>query len=232
VNPRLALDDIAYIVNHGEDIVLFADTSFAAVAPLVRDSVRTVVMLTAAAMPYVTLAPGMRLACYETLMAEADADCAWPEFDENTAAALCYTSGTTGRPKGVLYSHRSTVIHALGANQPDALGMRATDRVLLCTPMFHACGWSIPYLAPMVGAAQIYPGRHLDGASLHHLAEAERATFSRAVPTVWLGVLQHPRDTGGKLTTLRRCSAAARRCRRRYSRRMASTARKSCTPGA
>jgi acyl-CoA synthetase (AMP-forming)/AMP-acid ligase II len=209
VNPRLALDDIAYIVNHAEDVVLFADTGLAglvtALAPLVRDTVRTVVMMTdAAAMPEVTLAPGMNLGCYETLMAEADAADAWPEFDENTAAALCYTSGTTGRPKGVLYSHRSTVIHALGANQPDVFGMRATDRVLLCTPMFHACGWSIPYIAPMAGAAQIYPGRHLDGASLHHLAETERATFSMAVPTVWLGVLQHLRDTGGKLTTLRR----------------------------
>ncbi|HEY3846635.1 MAG TPA: long-chain-fatty-acid--CoA ligase [Acetobacteraceae bacterium] len=209
VNPRLALDDIAYIVNHAEDVALFSDSSFSglvtALAPLVRGSVRTVVVLTdAAAMPDVTLAPGMRLACYETLMAEADADYDWPEFDENTASALCYTSGTTGRPKGVLYSHRSTVIHALGANQPDVFGMRATDRVLLCTPMFHACGWSIPYIAPMVGAAQIYPGRHLDGASLHRLAETERATFSMAVPTVWLGVLQHLRDTGGKLTTLRR----------------------------
>jgi acyl-CoA synthetase (AMP-forming)/AMP-acid ligase II len=209
INPRLALDDIAYIVNHAEDVVLFADPGSAALvtalAPLVRDSVRTVVLLTdAAAMPDLDLAPGMRLACYETLMATADADDAWPEFDENTAAALCYTSGTTGRPKGVLYSHRSTVLHALGANQPDVFAIRATDRVLLCTPMFHACGWSIPYIAPMAGAAQIYPGRHLDGASLHHLAETERATFSMAVPTVWLGVLQHLRDTGGTLTTLRR----------------------------
>jgi 3-(methylthio)propionyl---CoA ligase len=209
VNPRLALDDIAYIVNHAQDVVLFADTSFAgvvsALAPLVRDSVRTVVMMTdPAEMPEVTTAPGMSLACYETLMAEADADYDWPEFDENTAAALCYTSGTTGRPKGVLYSHRSTVIHALGANQPDVFGIRATDRILLGTPMFHGCGWSIPYIAPMAGAALIFPGRHLDGASLHHLIETERATFSMAVPTVWLGVLQHLRDTGGRLTTLRR----------------------------
>ncbi|HVC62835.1 MAG TPA: long-chain-fatty-acid--CoA ligase [Acetobacteraceae bacterium] len=209
VNPRLALDDIAYIVNHAEDVVLFADAGFAALvtalAPLVRETVRSVALLAdPTGMPDITLAPGMRLACYETLMAEADADYDWPEFDENTAAALCYTSGTTGRPKGVLYSHRSTAIHALGANQPDVFGIRATDRVLLCTPMFHACGWSIPYIAPMAGAAQIYPGRHLDGASLHYLAETERATFSMAVPTVWLGVLQHLRDTGGKLTTLRR----------------------------
>ncbi len=209
LNPRLALDDINYIVNHAEDVALFADASFAdlvaSLAPLVRDTVRAVVLLTdPAETPDVPLAPGMRLSGYESLMAEADEDYDWPSFDENTAAALCYTSGTTGRPKGVLYSHRSTVIHALGANQPDVFGMRATDRVLLCTPMFHACGWSIPYIAPMVGAAQIYPGRHLDGASLHRLAETERATFSMAVPTVWLGVLQHMRDTGGRLTTLRR----------------------------
>jgi len=208
VNPRLAPDDIAYIVNHAEDVVLFADTSFAelvaSLAPLVRDSVRVVVLLADPAdMPDVALAPGMRLACYETLMAEADEDYTWPSFDENTAAAMCYTSGTTGRPKGVLYSHRATVIHALGANQPDAFNIRATDRVLLCTPMFHACGWAIPYIAPMVGAVQLYPGRHLDGASLHKLAETERATFSIAVPTIWLGLLQHLRETGGKLTTLR-----------------------------
>ena len=209
VNPRLALDDIAYIVNHAEDVVLFVDTSFAdlvaSLAPLVRDSVRAVVLLTDPDdMPDVALAPGMRLACYDTLMAEADDDYAWPSFDENIAAAMCYTSGTTGRPKGVLYSHRSTVLHAMGANQPDALGVRATDRVLLVTPMFHVCGWSIPYIAPMTGAAQIYPGRHLDGASLHGLAETERATFSIGVPTVWLGLLGHLRETGGKLTTLRR----------------------------
>jgi fatty-acyl-CoA synthase len=145
INPRLALDDIAYIINHAEDVVLFVDTSFAALAtslaPLVRDSVRTVVTLTDTdAMPDVTLAPGMRLACYETLMAETDAGYAWPTFDANTASALCYTSGTTGRPKGVLCSHRSTVIHALAANQADVFGLRATDRLLLCTPMFHACG--------------------------------------------------------------------------------------------
>jgi fatty-acyl-CoA synthase len=209
VNPRLALDDIGYIINHAEDVALFADPGFAelvaALAPRVRDSVRAVVITTdEAGMPEVALPAGMALHCYEALMAAADDDFAWPSFDENTAAALCYTSGTTGRPKGVLYSHRSTVIHAMGANQPDVFSIRATDRVLLCTPMFHACGWSIPYIAPMVGAAQIYPGRHLDGASLHHLAETERATFSMAVPTVWLGVLQHMRDTGGTLSTLRR----------------------------
>jgi fatty-acyl-CoA synthase len=209
VNPRLALDDIAYIVNHAEDVVLFADTSFAALvtslAPLVQATVRAVVMLAdPAEMPALELPAGMAAHGYETLMAAAAPIASWPEFDENSAAALCYTSGTTGRPKGVLYSHRSTVLHALGANQPDVFGIRATDRVLLCTPMFHACGWSIPYLAPMAGAAQIYPGRHLDGASIHQLAESERATFSMAVPTVWLGVLQHLRDTGGRLTTLRR----------------------------
>ena len=209
VNPRLALDDIAYIINHAEDAVLFVEPDFAdllrSLAPLVRDTIGTIVVLAEPdAMPDIPLPRGTQLACYETLMAGADDDYAWPSFDENTAAALCYTSGTTGRPKGVLYSHRSTVIHALGANQPDVFAMRAADRVLLCTPMFHACGWSIPYIAPMVGAAQIYPGRHLDGASLHHLAETEHATFSMAVPTVWLGVLQHMRETGGRLSTLRR----------------------------
>ncbi len=209
VNPRLALDDIAYIIDHAEDVVVFADTFFAALiqslASLIKDKVRAVVLMTdEAGMVDIPLAHGMRLECYESLMAAADEDFAWPSFDENAAGALCYTSGTTGRPKGVLYSHRSTVIHALGANQPDVFGMLATDRVLLCTPMFHACGWSIPYIAPMVGAAQIYPGRHLDGPSLHHMAETERATFSFGVPTIWLGVMQHLRGSGRKLTTMRR----------------------------
>jgi fatty-acyl-CoA synthase len=208
VNPRLAIDDIAYIITHAEDCVLFADPGFAeliaALAPHVAGCVRHVVLMTdEAGMEDVQLAGGMKPGCYETLMTAADEDYDWPTFDENTAAALCYTSGTTGRPKGVLYSHRTTLLHAWAINQPDAFGLHATDRVLLATPMFHACGWAVPYVAPMAGVAQIYPGRHLDGPSLYHLAESERATFALAVPTVWLGVLQHLRDTGSRLSTLR-----------------------------
>ena len=206
INPRLGVDDIAFIVNDAEDAVLLAETSFVpllqALAP--RIAVRNVVMMTDAAhMPDVPLAPGMALHCYETLMAEADEDYAWPEFDERTAAGLCYTSGTTGRPKGVLYSHRSTVLHAYAINMPDVMGLRATDRSMPVVPMFHVNAWGTPFAAPMAGAALVLPGRHLDGASLAALMNAERVTTSAGVPTIWMGLLQHLRTSGERLDTVR-----------------------------
>ena len=175
INPRLAPDDIAYIINHAGDSVLFVDPGFApligAIAARIKDSVRTVVMMTdAASMPALDLPSGMRLLCYDELMAAADDDYAWPEFDENTASALCYTSGTTGRPKGVLYSHRSTVLHAYAIALPDVLDLRATSRILPVVPMFHVNAWGIPYAAALTGAALVLPGRHLDGASLARLS--------------------------------------------------------------
>ena len=193
INPRLGVDDVAYIIEDAGDAVLFADISFVplleALAP--RIAVRHVVMMTdEATMPEVKLAPGMSLHCYETLMAAADEDYAWPEFDELTAAGLCYTSGTTGRPKGVLYSHRSTVLHAYAVNMADVFGLRASDRVMPVVPMFHVNAWGTPFAAPMVGAAMILPGRHLDGASLATLMNEERVTMSAGVPTIWLGLLQ------------------------------------------
>ena len=206
INPRLGVEDIAFIVNDAGDAVLLADTSFApllqALAP--RIAVRHVVMMTDAAhMPDVPLAPGMALHCYETLMAEADEDYAWPEFDERTAAGLCYTSGTTGRPKGVLYSHRSTVLHAYAINMADVMGLRATDRMMPVVPMFHVNAWGAPFAAPMAGAALVLPGRHLDGASLARLMNAERVTTAAGVPTIWLGLLQHLRSSGERLDTVR-----------------------------
>ncbi|MBV9249129.1 MAG: AMP-binding protein, partial [Acetobacteraceae bacterium] len=171
INPRLHPDDVAYIVNHAGDVVLFADTSFAplltAIAPKVRDTVRSVIMMTDAGhMPEVTLAPGMQLLCYDALMDSADDDYVWPAFDENTASALCYTSGTTGRPKGVLYSHRSTVLHAYAISLPDVLGLHATDRILPVVPMFHVNAWGIPYAAAFVGAGLVLPGPKLDAVSV------------------------------------------------------------------
>src|SRR6185437_5291627 len=129
---------------------------------------------------------------------------AWPELDEETASGLCYTSGTTGRPKGVLYTHRSTVLQAYAANLGDAFGLRARDRVAAVSPMFHVNAWGLPFAAPMAGSALILPGRHLDGASLTALFNAERVTTSCGVPTVWLGVLDHLRRTGARLDTLKR----------------------------
>ena len=209
INPRLSPDDIAYIIGHAGDSVLCVDPGFApligGIAARIKDSVRAVVMMTdEAGMPALELPREMRLLCYDTLMQAADDDYAWPSFDENTASALCYTSGTTGRPKGVLYSHRSTLIHAYAVAMPDVLDLRATSRVLPVVPMFHVNAWGIPYATALTGAALVLPGRHLDGASLARLFNQERVTLSCGVPTVWLGLLQHLRTSGEKLTTVKR----------------------------
>ncbi len=184
--------------------MLFVDPGFApligGIAANIADSVRAIVMLTdAAGMPALELPSGMRLLCYDELLAAADDDYVWPQFDENTASALCYTSGTTGRPKGVLYSHRSTVLHAYAIALPDVLDLRATTRILPVVPMFHVNAWGIPYATALTGAALVLPGRHLDGASLTRLLNQERVTMTCGVPTVWLGLLQHLRSSGEKL---------------------------------
>jgi acyl-CoA synthetase (AMP-forming)/AMP-acid ligase II len=209
INPRLAPDDIAYIINHAGDSVLFIDPGFApligAIAAKITDSVRAVVIMTdAVSMPALELPRGIELHCYDTLMGAADDDYSWTSFDENTASALCYTSGTTGRPKGVLYSHRSTVLHAYAIALPDVLSLRATSRILPVVPMFHVNAWGIPYATALTGAALVLPGRHLDGASLARLLNAERVTMTCGVPTIWLGLLQHLRTSGEKLATVKR----------------------------
>src|SRR5262249_55960915 len=137
-------------------------------------------------------------------LAAEDDDLEWPEFDERTAAALCYTSGTTGNPKGVLYSHRSTVLHAFGASLPDAVPVSARDVVCPVVPLFHACGWAVPYTAPMNGAKLVFPGARLDGESLYDLFESERVSLSLGVPTVWLGFEAYLSATGKRCSTLRR----------------------------
>ena len=209
INPRLHPDDICYIVNHALDRVLFVDLSFAPlidiIAERVKDCVRDVIFLCdAASMPAVKLAPGMKLHCYDTLMDAADEDYVWPDFDENTASALCYTSGTTGRPKGVLYSHRSTYLHAYAACMPDVLCAKASERILPVVPMFHVNAWGIPYACALTGAGLVLPGRYLDGASLASLLNAENVTLTCGVPTIWMGLLQHLRTSGEKLTSVKR----------------------------
>ena len=217
INPRLHPDDITYIVDHAQDCVVFAETSFApllaAIAPRIAGTVRAVVMMTEPAlMPDIALPAGMRLLCYEELIGAADEDYAWPEFDENTASGLCYTSGTTGRPKGVLYSHRSTLLHAFSVNMATALGFRSTDRVLPVVPMFHVNAWGIPHAAPMAGTALVMPGRHLDGKSLAELMNQERVTMSAGVPTVWMGLLQYLRASGERLATVERIMTGGSAC--------------------
>ncbi len=217
INPRLHPDDLAYIINHAEDRVLFVETSFVQLitelAPHIAGSVRAIVMMTEPdLMPTVALPDGMQLLCYEDFLAAADDAYEWPALDEDTAAGLCYTSGTTGRPRGVLYSHRSTVLHAFSVNLADVLAFRATDRVLPVVPMFHVNAWGIPHAAPMVGAALVMPGRHLDGKSLAELMNQERVTMSAGVPTVWMGLLQHLRSSGERLETVKRIMTGGSAC--------------------
>ncbi len=216
VNPRLSVEDIAYIIDHAQDKILFTEPDMAPLitrlAPHIAHIVKTVVILcNPEDMPDIQLAPGQKLENYETLMAAAGEDMEWRVLDETTANVLCYTSGTTGRPKGVLYSHRSTMLHAMMLNMAEHIGARATDRILPVVPMFHVNAWGNPYAAPMAGATLILPGRFLDGKSLYELINAERATISAGVPTVWLGVLEHVRKINGSFPSLKKllCGGAA-----------------------
>jgi acyl-CoA synthetase (AMP-forming)/AMP-acid ligase II len=200
INPRLFDDQIVYIVNHAADRLLFIDTTFIPLverlAPQFPQDCRIVLLSEAETSLSV-------LALHDDLIAGEGEEFDWPEFDERTASALCYTSGTTGRPKGVLYSHRSTILHALGASLPHAIPMTAADVVCPVVPMFHACGWATPYTAPINGAKLVFPGTRLDGASLYELFEAEGVTLSLGVPTIWLGFAGHLEATGACCTTLR-----------------------------
>ncbi|MDE2487091.1 MAG: long-chain-fatty-acid--CoA ligase [Alphaproteobacteria bacterium] len=206
LNPRLFPDQLCYIVNHAEDQIIFTDLTFLPVLAEHRaklTSVKHIVVLTDEAhMDAAAAIPGAL--CFETLVVQNSADCEWGGFDENTAAGLCYTSGTTGNPKGVLYSHRSNFLHTLVTLNADVMALRAQDVVLPVVPMFHANAWGIAFSAPAVGAKLVMPGPKLDGASVHELLESEGVTFSAAVPTVWQMLLTHLRDTGGKLSTLKR----------------------------
>ena len=205
VNPRLFEEQILYIINHAEDKVVFLDLSFVELAERLApqlSSVQAYVILTDEAhMPDTKLANAL---CYETLLAAESADFEWPVFDERTASSLCYTSGTTGDPKGVLYGHRSMVIHAMAAAQNSAMGLSANDVILAIAPMYHGNGWSLPYLAPMCGATLVLPGTKMDGASIHELIDAERVTFSVAVPTVWTMLLDYLEGSGHTMESLGR----------------------------
>ncbi|MBN6729210.1 3-(methylthio)propionyl-CoA ligase [Burkholderia multivorans] len=212
INPRLFPEQIAYIVNHAEDRYVLFDINF---APLVEalapqcPNVRGWIAMTDAdhlprgATPYL---------CYETLVEAEDGRYDWPRLDEQQACGLCYTSGTTGNPKGVLYSNRSTVLHAYGAALPDAMNLSAMDAVLPVVPMFHVNAWGLPYAVPLTGGKLVLPGKDLDGRSLYELMEAERVTFSAGVPTVWLGLLNYMREAGVRFSSLNRTVIGGSAC--------------------
>ncbi len=210
LNPRLFPEQLVYIANHAADEVLFADP---ACAPLLEEilpqcpTIRRVIFLSESAP-----ATSFAAEAFEPWLAGRPEDATWGGFDEYSAAGLCYTSGTTGNPKGVLYGHRSNYIHAMMTLQPDALNLSSRDTVLLIVPMYHANAWGVMYSAPMVGAKLVLPGQRLDGASLHELMESEGVTYSAGVPTIWQMLIAHLKETGGRLSTLKRVTVGGSAC--------------------
>jgi fatty-acyl-CoA synthase len=215
VNPRLFPDQIVWIVNHAGDRMMIADLTFVPLLEKIADRLplieRYVILTDAAHMPKTTLKNAV---AYEDWIANEDGDFEWRQFDENTAAGMCYTSGTTGNPKGVVYSHRSNVLHALMAALPDSKNLKSSDVCLPVVPMFHANGWSLAFSTPMVGATLVLPGAKMDGASIYELLTNYKVSFTAAVPTVWLMLLQDLEKTGGKLPYLKRVVIGGSACPR------------------
>jgi 3-(methylthio)propionyl---CoA ligase len=213
INPRLFPEQIVYIINHAEDRFVLFDTNLAPllekIAPQCKAVKGWIAMSDAAHLPKTSLP---NLLCYEDLLAAENDQYEWPDFDENTASSLCYTSGTTGNPKGVLYSHRSTVLHAYAAALPDTLNLSARDTVLPVVPMFHANAWSLPYGCAMSGCKIVFPGAQMDGKSLYDLFETEGVTVSAGVPTVWLALLQFMQQGRLKFSTMNRTIIGGSAC--------------------
>jgi acyl-CoA synthetase (AMP-forming)/AMP-acid ligase II len=214
INPRLHPEQISYIVNHAENQYLFFDITFLPIIQAIAHSCPTVkgfvMMCEPDRLPTDSGIPN--LLCYEDLLNEQSDQFEWPLFDENAASSLCYTSGTTGNPKGALYSHRSTVLHSFASAMPDALNVSARDVVLPVVPMFHVNAWGIPYSAPITGAKLVFPGPHLDGKSLYELFESEKVTFSAGVPTVWLGLVTHMAQNDLTFSTFKRTIIGGSAC--------------------
>ncbi len=213
INPRLHPEQIAWIANHAEDQALFFDLTFLPIVQAIASHCRTikryVLMIDAAKMP---AAGTVELDCYEDLLDQYSDRYTWPTFDEHAASSLCYTSGTTGNPKGVLYSHRSTLLHTFAAAMPDALNISARDVLLPVVPMFHVNAWGLPYIAAMVGTKLVFPGPQLDGKSLYELFESERVTCSAGVPTVWQGLLGYTEANQLKFSTMHRTVIGGSAC--------------------
>ncbi len=214
LNPRLHPEQVIYIADHAEDQVLCFDLTFLPLVEAVAARLKTVkhfvAMTERAHMPAATKIPN--LLCFDEIVAAQDSHYDWPSFDENTASSLCYTSGTTGNPKGVLYSHRSTLLHTFAIAMPDALNCSARDSILPVVPMFHVNAWGLPYAACMVGAKMVFPGPGLDGKSLFELFEAEGVTVSAGVPTVWQGLLGYMEANNARFSTMRRTVIGGSAC--------------------
>ncbi len=213
VNPRLFPEQIAWIVNNAEDRIVMTDLTFVplleAIAGRLPTVERYIVLTDAAHMPATNLKNAV---AYEDWIGEVDTDFRWKEFDERTAAGLCYTSGTTGNPKGVLYSHRSNILHSMMATGPETLTLNAYDSVLPVVPMFHANSWGLALACLIRGARMVMPGARLDGGSVYDLLETEKVTMTAAVPTVWLGLLHYLRKEGKRLTTLKLVAIGGSAC--------------------
>ncbi len=214
INPRLFPEQIAWIANDAQDTVLCFDLNFLPLveklAPQLPGVRHYVLMVGRSHMPASTSLPN--LLCYDELVDAEDGAYRWPLFDENTASSICYTSGTTGNPKGAVYSHRSTVLHAYASALPDGMHCSAGDSILPVVPMLHVTTWGLPYSSAMVGAKLVLPGPHLDGKSLYELFESEGVTFSAGVPTVWLGLLNHVKANGLKFSTFKRTVIGGSAC--------------------
>ena len=214
LNPRLHPDQVVYIADHAEDQALFFDLTFLPLIEAIAGRVKTirhfVAMTDRAHMPATSKVPN--LLCYEDLIEPHDDRFDWPTFDEALASSLCYTSGTTGNPKGALYSHRSTVLHTFAIALPDSLGCSARDTILPVVPMFHVNAWGLPYAACMTGSKLVFPGPGLDGKSLYELFESERVTMSAGVPTVWQGLLGYVEANQLRFSTMRRTVIGGSAC--------------------
>ena len=214
LNPRLHPDQVVWIANHAEDQVLCFDMSFLPIVQAVHARCTTirhyVAMCDADKLPADTGIPG--LISYEAWIGKQSTTYYWPQFDENTASSMCYTSGTTGNPKAALYSHRSSTLHAYAAALPDVMGLSARDSVLPVVPMFHVNAWGIPYSAALTGCKLVFPGPALDGKSIYELLESEKVSYAAGVPTVWQMLLGHMKPAGLKFSTLKRTVIGGSAC--------------------
>jgi len=205
INPRLFPEQIAYIVNHAEDKYIFMDLTFVPLIEAIVEHIPKVkgfvIMTDEAHMPETKLS---NVICYENLLATADDDYKWPVFDERTASSLCYTSGTTGNPKGVLFSNRSTILHSYAVCTMDGLGLSNAETILPVVPMFHVNAWGIPYAAAMSGAKMVMPGARMDGEALYELMESEQVTLSAGVPTIWMMLLGYMKENNKNFTSMQR----------------------------